>query len=74
MKYHAVLIGKGGWIWDQRMMGKLNDDVNPNLLNNGRRLTSDKNQENVKTLFQAGKLENVINGSGAHENLYFGNL
>ena len=57
---------------DQRTDGNLNDDVNPNLLNNGRRLTSDKSfletrktllkigTWNVKTLFQAGKLDNVV--------------
>ena len=70
MKYHAVNNNREGRmdLGDQRTDGNLSDDVNPNLLNNGRRLTSDKSFLetrkigiwNLKTLFQAGNLENVI--------------
>ena len=44
LNYHTVNNNREGRmdLGDQRTDGNLNDDVNPNLLNNGRILTSDK--------------------------------
>ena len=57
VKYHTVNNNREGRmdLGDQRTDGNLNDDVNPNLLNNGRRLTSNKSfLETRKTLLKIG--------------------